>query len=83
MTSTIINGILLLIICVTLFLAIQRLLVSTGWIISNLDYQCSSCGGSIYLTPSQAMLAFHWMGKKWVRCPHCGQMTWAIPIRKQ
>ncbi len=80
--STVIDGVLILVICGAIFALIQRWMKSTQWIISNLDYQCSICRGYIYLSPWQAMVAFHSMGRKWVQCPHCGQMTWAIPIVK-
>jgi hypothetical protein len=77
-----INVLFILMICVALVFLLQRWLKSTGWIISNLDYECSNCGGYIYLTPWQAMFSIHSMGRKWVRCPHCGEMTWAVPIRE-
>lgn len=79
---TVINGFFILVICGALFLLARRYFASIGWMISNLDYQCTNCGGYIYLDPWQAALAPHSMGSKWVRCPHCGQMTWARPIRK-
>ncbi len=79
---TLINGFFIFVICAALFALIQRWLKSVQWIISNLDYQCTKCGGYIYLSTWQATTAFHLMGRKWVRCPHCGQMTWAEPIRK-
>jgi DNA-directed RNA polymerase subunit RPC12/RpoP len=77
----IINGILLFLICIGVMAIILKWLRTSGWLISNLDYVCSKCGGYIYLPTWQAVTSFHFMGRKWVRCPHCGQMTWAIPIR--
>ncbi len=79
---TLINGFLTLVICASLYLIIRRWIAATHWMISNLDYRCSRCGGCIYLSPWQATLAIHSMGRKWVPCPHCGQMTWAVPIQK-
>ena len=79
--SIIINGIFIFIICAAIFLLIQKWLAPTAWLINNFDYQCSRCGGYIYLTTWQALLALHMMGRKWVRCLHCEQMTWAVPIR--
>lgn len=61
---------------------IQRWLTANRWLISNEDYLCSNCGGYIYIPPANAMLALHLLGRKWVRCPHCGEMAWAVPIRK-
>ena len=77
-----IEWILIFIISIGVLALIQRWMKSVQWMISNLDYYCSNCGGYIYLSPWQAMVAFHSMGRKWVRCPHCGQMTWAVPIDK-
>jgi hypothetical protein len=77
-----INAVLIGVIGIALVIMMQRWLKSVGWIISNLDYECENCGGYIYLSPWQAVFTIRSMGRKWVRCPHCGQMTWAVPIRK-
>lgn len=81
--QNIINGFFVFVILGTLMALVLRGMESIQWMISNLDYQCSNCGGYIYLSTWQAMLSFHFMGRKWVRCPHCGQMTWAVPIRRE
>jgi DNA-directed RNA polymerase subunit RPC12/RpoP len=52
------------------------------WISSNFDYQCANCGEIFSLSAWQAMFVPHSMGKKLVRCPHCGQTTWATPVPK-
>lgn len=79
--TDLINGIFLIIISIPLFLITQRWIKNTSWVISNLDYVCTRCGGYVYLSPWQAMLSIHFMGQKWTRCPHCGEMTWKAPIR--
>ena len=77
-----VDWIIVIVIAAAVFVLLQRWLKSVEWLISNFDYQCSHCGGYIYLTTWQAAAALHFNGRKWVRCPHCGQMTWAVPIRK-
>jgi DNA-directed RNA polymerase subunit RPC12/RpoP len=53
-----------------------------SWISSNFDYQCANCGAIFTLQTWQAMIAPHAMWRKLVRCPTCGQMTWATLVRK-
>jgi DNA-directed RNA polymerase subunit RPC12/RpoP len=52
------------------------------WMSSTFDYQCANCGEIFSLPAWQAMLALHVVETKLVRCPNCGQMTWATPVRK-
>jgi len=48
----------------------------------NFDYQCSNCGAIFSLSALSALFSLHMMGKKFVRCPHCGAVTWANRIPK-
>lgn len=50
---------------------------------SNFDYQCGNCGAIFSLPTWQAVIAPHAMGRKLVKCPNCGSMTWATPVRKE
>ncbi|WP_042379833.1 hypothetical protein [Streptacidiphilus melanogenes] len=45
-------------------------------------YQCTHCGESFGISPLLAALAHHRMGQKLLRCPSCGAVTWARPVRK-
>ena len=76
-----INGIFLIIISIPVFILSQRWIKSGYWLFSNLDYICTRCGGYVYLSPWQAMLSIHFVGRKWTRCPHCGEMSWVVPFR--
>jgi DNA-directed RNA polymerase subunit RPC12/RpoP len=62
---------------VTVFVAFSQ-----RWMISNFDYQCANCGEIFGLSTLQAMIAPHAMGKKLVKCPNCGKVIWATPVRK-
>jgi len=53
-----------------------------SWLTSNFDYQCANCGAVFGLPTWQAMIAPHAMWRKLVRCPNCGQVTWAGLVRK-
>ncbi len=48
----------------------------------NYDYQCQNCGAVFSLSTFQAFVLPHMMGRKLVRCPVCGQMTWAERVPK-
>ncbi len=50
---------------------------------NTIGYQCSNCGEIFTIDPLTATIAPHSFGKKYVRCPHCGQMSWAVPVPKQ
>ncbi len=52
------------------------------WQTSTFDYQCANCGQIFGLSPWQALAVPHAMGKKWLKCPTCGQATWAAPVPK-
>jgi hypothetical protein len=53
-----------------------------NWMNRNFDYQCANCDEVFSLSLSQAMLAPHFLGRKLVRCPRCGKISWAAPVRK-
>lgn len=67
---------------IVLALAIAMLFVWNNWLVSNFDYQCGFCGRIFSLTIWQAVAAPHMMWRKLMRCPHCGNMAWATPVRK-
>lgn len=51
---------------------------------SKYDYQCGNCGRTFSLTPLAASIAPHrFGGSKLVKCPHCGDRTWASPVPKE
>jgi predicted RNA-binding Zn-ribbon protein involved in translation (DUF1610 family) len=52
------------------------------WIAGNFDFQCAKCGEVFSLPAWQAMIAPHAMGRKLVKCPNCGEMTWATLVHK-
>jgi ribosomal protein S27AE len=54
-----------------------------AWIIGNFDYQCGNCGYIFSLQLLDAMFAPHAFWRKLVRCPNCGQMTWAALVQKR
>jgi DNA-directed RNA polymerase subunit RPC12/RpoP len=50
----------------------------------NFDYQCANCGTRFSPSALAAALAPHrFGGLKLLRCPNCGQTTWASAVRKQ
>jgi len=51
-------------------------------LVSNYDYQCANCQEVFSITLLQAMLFPHSFGKKLVRCPNCGKVTWAVRVPK-
>jgi DNA-directed RNA polymerase subunit RPC12/RpoP len=49
----------------------------------SFDYQCGKCGAKFGLPILSALLIPFWMRKKLVKCPHCGEQTWAAPVPKE
>lgn len=47
------------------------------------DYQCKNCGAVFNLPFSVAVVSPHMMGRKYVKCPHCGQWSWVSPVPKE
>jgi DNA-directed RNA polymerase subunit RPC12/RpoP len=45
-------------------------------------YRCSNCGNVFSPSPLIALIAPHSFGKKLLRCPECGKVTWAARIPK-
>lgn len=71
---------------------IALVVIAAGFIINYLfqrgrsnqyDYCCGQCEETFSLSPLTGAFAPHRMGgRKWVRCPHCGALSWATPIPK-
>ncbi len=53
------------------------------WTNSHFDYQCPNCGEIFSLSVLQAMAVPHMSGRKLVRCPNCGRVSWATPVAKR
>jgi ssDNA-binding Zn-finger/Zn-ribbon topoisomerase 1 len=51
-------------------------------VVKTTDYQCDQCDDLFSLSIWQSVFAPHSMGKKYVRCPSCEEMTWAEPTPK-
>ena len=51
-------------------------------VVRNYSYQCANCGHVFNLSLSQGVFAPQTLGKKRVRCPNCGQVTWAVRVRR-
>ncbi len=49
----------------------------------SVKYQCENCGGIFGLSPFFAIAAPHMMGKKFVRCPRCGIVSWVSPMHRE
>ncbi len=49
----------------------------------SVQYQCDNCGGIFSLSPFIAVAAPHMMGKKFVRCPRCGIVSWVSPMHRE
>jgi len=50
---------------------------------SRYDYRCETCGENFSLSPLAGAVAPHRIGgRKWVRCPRCGALSWATPVLK-
>ncbi len=52
------------------------------WMNRHFDYQCENCRAVFPLPIWQGVFAPHAMGRKLVRCPNCGQMSWVSPVNK-
>lgn len=78
--NTIIPAIAPLILMVVIVIFAIKML---NWRIRNFDYQCEICGAIFNLPFSLAVMSLHMMGRKYVKCPHCGQWSWVSPIPKE
>ena len=50
----------------------------------DFDYTCDACG--FRFSPPPLLLAVtphRFGGTKLLRCPRCGEVTWAVPVRKR
>lgn len=54
-----------------------------NWRVRNFNYQCQICGAIFTIPLSVEIISFHIMGRKYVKCPHCGQWSWVTPIPKE
>jgi predicted Zn finger-like uncharacterized protein len=51
---------------------------------SRYDYECANCGTRFAIAPAAAAIAPHRMGRaKYVKCPNCGQRSWATAVPKE
>ncbi len=62
--------------------AVVVLVVLVIWHSRAFGYRCESCGTQFSATPLQDFLAPHYAGKKYLRCPGCGQKEWAKVIAR-
>lgn len=58
-------------------------LMMINWRARHFDYQCEICGAIFSLPFSAAITSIHMMGRKYVKCPNCGQWCWANPVPKE
>jgi DNA-directed RNA polymerase subunit RPC12/RpoP len=77
MVSSAFIPIILVVLVFAINLLVQRNLTS------RYDYQCGRCGVAFPLTPAVAAVAPHKMGgAKYVKCPNCGNRSWATRVPK-
>jgi DNA-directed RNA polymerase subunit RPC12/RpoP len=48
----------------------------------NFNYKCGNCGNEFSISPVTGVLTPHNMGRKLLKCPSCGKITWARRVRK-
>jgi DNA-directed RNA polymerase subunit RPC12/RpoP len=63
------------------------LILAVSWqtyLSKNFDYQCGSCGERFTPSVLAAAVAPHrFGGRKLLRCPSCGKVTWASAVPKE
>jgi DNA-directed RNA polymerase subunit RPC12/RpoP len=74
--SKLVNPIFLVII-VTLIVAAWQ-----DWMNHTFNYQCGNCGEVFGLSLLGGMLSPHMRGRKLIRCPNCGKISWSTPVHK-
>ncbi len=51
---------------------------------SHYDYRCEGCGHTFSLSPVAMVVAPHRIGgRKWVKCPSCGRLSWVTPVSRE
>jgi DNA-directed RNA polymerase subunit RPC12/RpoP len=53
------------------------------WMGTKFDFECRNCGHRITPSPVMAALAPHSFGKKLLKCPECGSVTWTQRVPKE
>ena len=57
-------------------------LLFAAFINKGYDYQCGKCNKVFSPSAWKAILTPHAMGKRLLKCPHCGSTSWATPVPK-
>lgn len=69
-----------------LLVVLVVLVLSHFWnrgLVARYDYRCDQCDSTFSLSPWVATIAPHrFGGLKYVKCPRCGQYSWAEPVEK-
>ena len=68
---------------ITIVVVVVFAIMAMNWRVRNFDYECETCGARFNLPLSASLISFHMLGRKYVKCPHCGQWSWVNPIPKQ
>ena len=58
-------------------LLICAFLTVVGVWFTRFDYRCPVCSAVYHPSFLSSFFSFQWMGKKYLRCPHCRQRTWS------
>ncbi len=69
--------ILILPIVIILVIVVQYVLIK------KYDFKCSNCGSIFSPSLSSDLLTPHSFGRKRLRCPKCGQITWVSRVPKK
>jgi DNA-directed RNA polymerase subunit RPC12/RpoP len=63
-------------------LAAEALFLLVRWHARTTAYRCAKCAGEFGIEPLTDFISPHFFDRKYLRCPECGEKTWAKEINE-